>query len=102
MALALYVRRIVREIGALVAVLGWLDLLVFTAGIGENNAEVRARICRDLAGFGVCLDAAANEHPGGLVSAADGEVLVAVEPTNKKWVVARAVAQQLAGQAQAS
>jgi acetate kinase len=97
-----FVYRAAKEIGALTAVLGGIDALVFTAGIGENNAEVRARICRDLAGFGVCLDAAANEHPDGLVSAADGKVLVAVEPTNKKWVVARAVAQQLAGQAQAS
>lgn len=100
LALALYVRRIVREIGALVAVLGGLDVLVFTAGIGENNAEVRARICRDLAGFGVCLDAAANARPDGMVSVADSKVLVAVEPTNEEWVVARAVAQQLAGQAQ--
>ncbi|HRO51966.1 MAG TPA: acetate/propionate family kinase, partial [Alicycliphilus sp.] len=48
-ALALYVRRIVREIGALVAVLGGLDMLVFTAGIGEHNAAVRERVCAGLA-----------------------------------------------------
>ena len=45
-ALALYVRRIVREIGALAAVLGGLDMLVFTAGIGEHNAVIRERVCR--------------------------------------------------------
>ncbi len=55
LALALYVRRIVREIGALIAVLGGLDLLVFTAGIGEHNAFVRERVCRELAWFDVQL-----------------------------------------------
>ncbi len=59
-ALALYVRRIVREIGALTAVLGGLDLLVFTAGVGEHNAFVRERVCRDLAFLGIKLDADAN------------------------------------------
>src|SRR3546814_13468023 len=47
-ALALYVRRIVREIGALTAVLGGLDLLVFTAGIGEHKATIREGVCAAL------------------------------------------------------
>lgn len=102
LALGLYVRRIVREIGAMIAVLGGLDLLVFTAGIGEHNAAVRAHVCQALAGFGVCLDAVANAHPDGLVSAPDSDILVAVEPTNEEWVVACAVARQLADRPQVS
>src|SRR5690606_18671877 len=57
MALALYVRRIVREIGALVAVLGGIEMLAFTAGVGEHNAFVRERVCRDLGWLGLELDA---------------------------------------------
>jgi len=88
-ALALYVRRIVREIGALVAVLGGLDLLVFSAGIGEHNAEMRARVCAGLAYLGVTLDPAANAVNAPLISASDSHVLVAVEPTNEEWIAAR-------------
>ena len=88
-ALALYVRRIVREIGALVAVLGGLDLLVFTAGVGEHSAEIRARICREFGFLGLVLDDAANERNASLISAADSRVAVGVEPTNEEWIAAR-------------
>lgn len=88
LALALFVRRIVREIGALTAVLGGLDLLVFTAGIGEHNAFVRSRVCRDLAFLGVQLDEAANTGHAPVISTADSRVTVAVEPTNEEWIVA--------------
>jgi acetate kinase len=87
-ALALYVRRIVREIGALAAVLGGLDLLVFTAGIGEHSAEIRARVCRDLAFLGLELDAAANAAQEATISTAASRVRVLVEPTNEEWVAA--------------
>ena len=88
LALALYVRRIVREIGALVAVLGGLDLLVFTAGNGEHNAFLRERICRDLGFLGIELDHAANTDHAPLISTASSPVRVAVEPTNEEWVAA--------------
>ena len=88
LALQLYVRRIVREIGALVAVLGGLDLLVFTAGVGEHNAFIRERVCRDLAYLGVALDPAANEADAPVVSGTSSRVLVGVEPTNEEWVAA--------------
>ncbi|MDI1301032.1 MAG: acetate/propionate family kinase [bacterium] len=87
-ALDLYVRRIVREIGAQTAVLGGLDMLVFTAGIGEHNAEIRRRICRDLAYLGVELDADANACDASLVSASASRVQVAVEITNEEWMAA--------------
>jgi len=88
LALALYVRRIVREIGALVAVLGGLDLLVFTAGVGEHNAFIRERVCQALAFLGIVLEPEANQHHATTISAPDSAVVVAVEPTNEEWVVA--------------
>ncbi len=88
-ALALFVRRIVREIGALVAVLGGLDLLVFTAGIGEHQAELRQRIVGALGFLGLALDAPANERDAAVISSSNSAVRVAVEPTNEEWVAAR-------------
>ena len=55
-----FVYRAAKEIGALAAVLGGIDGLVFTAGIGENSAEIRRRICESSAWLGVELDAEAN------------------------------------------
>jgi len=96
-ALALYVRRIVREIGAMTAALGGLDLLVFTAGIGEHNAVLRERICRDLAFMGVALDPSANQSNGPIISVEASPVLVAVEPTNEEWIAALRTNELLAG-----
>ncbi|CAN5878677.1 acetate/propionate family kinase [soil metagenome] len=88
-ALALYVRRIVREVGALVAVLGGLDMLVFTAGIGEHSAEIRERVCRELGFLGIVLDRAANAVDAPLISSPASRLAVAVEPTNEEWIAAR-------------
>nr|WP_246606530.1 acetate/propionate family kinase [Lysobacter antarcticus] len=88
-ALALFVRRIVKEIGAMAAVLGGLDLLAFTAGIGEHSVFIRERVCRDLAYLGVALDLDANAIDAPVISSADSRVLVAVEPTNEEWIAAR-------------
>ncbi|MGK5025797.1 acetate/propionate family kinase [Janthinobacterium sp. RB2R34] len=88
-ALALYVRRIVREIGALTAVLGGLDMLVFTAGIGEHSAVLRQRICDELNFVGPLLDGDANERNASLISTADSRIVVGVEPANEEWVAAR-------------
>lgn len=96
-ALALYVRRIVREIGALVAVLGGLDLLVFTAGVGEHNPEIRARICAGLAFLGVELDGAANAADAPTISAPTSAVTVGVEPTNEEWIAACNAHEQVSG-----
>lgn len=88
-ALELYVRRIVREIGASVAALGGLDLLVFTAGIGEHNAVIRERVCQGLAFLGVQIDAVANAAHDPVISTVCSKALVAVEATNEEWVAAR-------------
>lgn len=88
-ALALYVRRIVREIGALVAVLGGLDLLVFTAGVGQHCAEIRRRVCDGLGFLGLALDADRNAAAAAVISSAASPVLVGVEPANEEWIAAR-------------
>ena len=88
-ALALYVRRIVRETGALIAVLGGLDLLAFTAGIGEHNAELRARVCAGLRWLGLNIDDRANAASEPTISTPTSRVLIAVEPTNEEWIAAR-------------
>jgi acetate kinase len=89
LALELYVHCIVREVGALVAVLGGLDLLVFTAGIGEHSAVLRERVCAALGWLGVAIDDAANASDAPLISGAASRVRVGVEPTNEEWVAAR-------------
>ncbi|PRC94517.1 acetate/propionate family kinase [Solimicrobium silvestre] len=90
-ALQLYVRRIVREIGALTAVLGGLDMLVFTAGVGEHNAELRQRICTALGYLGIRLESADNERHAAVISSDDSGVKVVVEPTNEEWIAALGV-----------
>jgi acetate kinase len=87
-ALELYVRRIVREIGALTAVLGGLDMLVFTAGVGERSAVLRERICAALGWLGLDLDPEANRANVPTISRAGTRVRVAVEPTNEEWIAA--------------
>ena len=89
LALALYVRGIVREVAAMASVLGGLDLLVFTAGVGEHSVFVRERVCRDLGFLGVALDDAANAAHAPVISMAGSRVCVGVEPTNEEWVAAR-------------
>jgi acetate kinase len=87
-ALALYVRRIVREIGALTAVLGGLDMLAFTAGVGENSSILRERICGALGWLGLQLDGGANDRNATTISTPTSGVRVVVEPTNEEWVAA--------------
>ncbi|KQP08832.1 acetate/propionate family kinase [Pseudorhodoferax sp. Leaf265] len=97
LALQLYVRRVVREIGALTAVLGGLDMLVFTAGIGEHSQVLRERICAGLAWLGVVLDLPANAAHAPLISDPASRVRVAVEPTNEEWIAARHAQHVLGG-----
>jgi len=87
-ALELYVRCIVREIGALTAVLGGLDVLAFTAGIGEHSAALRERICAELDWLGVRIDDDANRADAPTISAVDSRIRVVVEPTNEEWIAA--------------
>jgi acetate kinase len=89
LAVDLYLYRIRRELGSLAAALGGLDAIVFTAGIGENAAAVRERVCRDAAWLGVDLDPAANAGGGPCVSAGASRVSAWVIPTNEELMIAR-------------
>ena len=82
----------VKNIGAYVAEMGGVDLLVFTAGIGENNAWLRRQICDNFAYLGLRLDNEANDaarSEDAIISSADSKVKVAMIPTNEELVIAR-------------
>lgn len=84
-----FIYAMVKTVGAYAAVLGGLDALVFTAGIGENSPMVRAALCARLEGMGIRLDAAANAANGPRISAADSRVAVFVIPTNEELMIAQ-------------
>jgi acetate kinase len=88
-AVELFCYRIARELGSLAAALGGLDALVFTGGIGEHAAPVRARVCEAAGWLGVALDRAANETGGPCISAPSSRVGVWVVPTDEELVIAR-------------
>ena len=81
--------RINRELGSLAAALAGLDALVFTGGIGEHAAAVRARICDAAAWLGVRIDASANQVNAIDISAHDSSVSVCVIPTDEEDIIAR-------------
>ncbi|PQA89771.1 acetate kinase [Marinicaulis flavus] len=89
-ALDLFAYRAAREIGSLMAALGGLDALVFTAGIGENSPDMRKRICARADWTGLKLDEGLNEQNAGRISAASSAVEVLVIPANEELVIARA------------
>ena len=89
LAVDYFVFRAAKEIGALAAVLGGVDALVFTAGIGENSAEVRQRICEASAWLGIDLSKEANEGKGPRISTLRSKVSVWVIPTNEELMIAR-------------
>jgi acetate kinase len=89
LAVDYFVYRAAKEIGALVAVLGGIDGLVFTAGIGENSAEIRRRICESAAWLGLELDAEANANRGPRISTSQSKVSSWVIPTNEEIMIAR-------------
>jgi acetate kinase len=91
-AVAYFTYRIKREIGSMAAAMGGLDALVFTAGIGEHAAPVRAMACEGLGFLGIEIDPARNEHHETVISAEGGPVRVMVVPTNEEIVIARAAA----------
>jgi acetate kinase len=88
-AVDLFCYRIVREIGSLAAALGGLDALVFTGGIGEHAAPVRAMVCQQLGWIGLDFDAAANANRAECISTSASRVAALVLPTNEEWMLAR-------------
>jgi acetate kinase len=88
-AVELFVYRVGRELGSMAAALGGLDALVFTGGIGENAAEIRARVVRGASWLGIQLDAAANAHGGPRISEGGTAASAWVIPTDENAVIAR-------------
>ena len=91
-ALDVYAHRIVKYIGAYAATMGGLDAITFTAGVGENDADLRADVIGRLEPFGVKinqeLNAARSKEPR-ILSTADSRVAVLVVPTNEELAIAR-------------
>ena len=87
-AVDLFVYRIKREMGSLAAALGGLDALVFTAGIGENSAEIRRRIGETADWLGLSLDEKANEEGQIRISTGDSKVSCWIIPTDEELMIA--------------
>jgi acetate kinase len=95
LAVDYFVYRAAREIGGLAAVLGGVEALVFTAGIGERSAVIRRRILEASAWLGIELDDAANERHGPRISRAGSRVSAWVVATDEELMIARHTAQLL-------
>jgi acetate kinase len=90
LAFDIYIHRLQAGIGAMIAVLGGIDALVFTAGVGENSSEVRAAACSNLEFLGLNLDAAANARlsPDGDIATLDSRVRILVIRAQEDWAIA--------------
>ncbi len=95
LAIDYFVYRAAQAIGAFAAVLGGVDALVFTAGIGEHSAEIRKRICEASAWLGIELDAEANERHGPRITTDAARVSAWVVPTDEELMIARHTARLL-------
>jgi acetate kinase len=93
LAIEIFCYRARKYIGSYLAAMNGADAIVFTGGIGENSAEIRTRICSELAWLGVELDVELNSQQGdgrsGLISTATSRISVFVIPTNEELLIAR-------------
>lgn len=97
LAVDYFVYRVVREAGALAAVLGGLDGIVFTAGIGERSAEIRSRVSAGLAWLGLDLDESANARHGPQITKPGARVQAWAIPTDEERMIARHTRKLLGG-----
>ena len=96
LAVTLFTRTIAKWIGSFMAVLGGLDMLVFTGGIGENDIASRAEICASLASLGIVLDSARNNTRGAaVISAANSPVTIRVIPPAEDLMIVNHVVRLL-------
>lgn len=87
-AIELFVYRIRRELGALAAALGGLDVLVFTGGIGENSWQIRHAVCQDSEWLGIEIDTTLNKTKQLMISSPKSFVDIYAIPTDEEWVIA--------------
>jgi len=90
-AMNAYIHSIIRFIGSYIAVLGGVDAIVFTAGIGENGSLVRKLVLERLSYLGITLNEEANNRRGNIeeISTADSKVRVFVIPTDEEYMIAK-------------
>jgi acetate kinase len=88
LAFDVYIHRLLREIGGMLTVLGGVDALIFTAGVGENSPQVRARVCERLAFLGLKIDPSLNK-PDQDIATADSRVRVLVIRANEELQIAK-------------
>ena len=88
-AIALFCYQARKSLGALTAVLGGLDTLIFTAGIGEHMPAIRRRICEGMEFLGIRLDPSRNDHHAAIISRDDSPVTVRVMKTDEELMIAR-------------
>lgn len=102
LAFDMFIHRLQSAIGAMIAVLGGVNVLVFTAGIGENSAEVRAATCANFGYIGLKIDSTRNVQvsPDADISTVDSNVRVLVIHAQEDWAIARQCAALLTKQAQ--
>lgn len=89
LALDMFTSRVKQTIGAYAAELGGVDVLIFTAGIGENSAEIREMICENLAFLGIQIDQEENQKNNKKISSSESAVQVLVVETNEELMIAR-------------
>jgi acetate kinase len=96
-AIELFVYRIRHEIGALIAVLGGIDALIFTGGIGEHASQIREKICVELDWIGLAIEHELNNKNQAQINTNNSKVEVFVIPTNEEWMIAEHSYQLLKG-----
>jgi acetate kinase len=91
LAFDVYAHRLLRELGAMLAILGGADAVIFTGGVGQNSAPLRERVCGNLAFLGLKLDAAKNAQPAADqdIAALDSRVRALVIQAEEEWEIAR-------------
>lgn len=91
LALEMYSYRIKKYIGAYAAAMGGVDIIVWTAGVGENQTDIRENSCKDLEFLGIKIDTEANKVKGeeAIISAPDSKVTVCVIPTDEELMIAK-------------
>ncbi|MDR3345599.1 MAG: acetate kinase, partial [Campylobacteraceae bacterium] len=90
LAFDMFCYRIKKYIGSYLAVLGKVDALVFTGGIGENAVDVRLEVCSGLEAFGIKIDKSANAKRGNIhVESKTSNVKILVIPTNEELAIAK-------------
>jgi acetate kinase len=94
-AVALFCYQAKKWVGAFVAALGGLDIMVFAGGIGENSPKIRSRICNGLQCFGIEMDEKRNNANAPIISMENSRVTVRIINTDEEWMMAKTVSKML-------